>query len=867
MGNTNEYLNHLTNEVGIAPATTQEELDLAQWIEDEYTNHGLEANIQEFSAPTLGYVPYGVVLIVMFLGIVLVGIGALATTLIGLLLLIASIALLVMTYMGRDVISNASPRRNSQNVVAMRPADVDEGTRNRPIVILAHYDTPRLDPLARIQAPVKKYLAAIAPNAICAVAVCALIQLLSFIPEPARKTFWVIGIIAALPELVWGIALIVQRFSPYADGAVGNKSSVAAMMSVMDRVCAGDELRVKEEEPEDIEPGSVEGSLVQPATRTVTREVVEEVVGKRHGEAALRNLGILPENCDITYVEPEVHTIEVVEPVEDTGATSEMDAIEAADPNSTRPMEVIPEDRINTEGDALVDRASLSQLEDGQTNDEGPLTETDQSGLHTMAEEGAEDAAGAVRSERTAPRVPDDPNWGKNTYTPDKSGISSVARRASLFDLPNIGSSTDGLSDVSNNETPDSAPTTYQYQTSVAQDPIGTTVPEATNLPPRSEMAQRLAEASEQFSASSPAPVRLDGAESTQFVTVNHSGNAIQDDIEVLSSSVDLNGDNQARKRRGLSGLFGRKKKQQSESMSQWLGVEDDFDAKSSGENIGTWDNFDEDNQHPKKWKGGAARSINLRERATHALGSLPGFDAPEGDSNEGEMPEADATVVVNSDELASAANPYIQDSAQEDSGLFVDPNAVPEDGQQDGFSEGEDAGDDLIDNEALPVVDRELRDAILAMGDDDLKTHDIWFVATGASELGHAGAKEFLAQYRKELRGAFIINLESVGAGELTALTHEGFGRARRADRRLLKLVSSVASDIHLELAQTKRSWADTEVTPLMRRSLRGLTVMGMGSNELPALSATNADTPEAVDAEQVLDVVAVVCETIRRS
>ena len=36
--------------------------------------------------------------------------------------------------------------------------------------------------------------------------------------------------------------------------------------------------------------------------------------------------------------------------------------------------------------------------------------------------------------------------------------------------------------------------------------------------------------------------------------------------------------------------------------MSDWLGVDDSFDAKRSGHDIGSWDNFDDDD-----WKGGAA--------------------------------------------------------------------------------------------------------------------------------------------------------------------------------------------------------------------------------------------------------------------
>ena len=59
-------------------------------------------------------------------------------------------------------------------------------------------------------------------------------------------------------------------------------------------------------------------------------------------------------------------------------------------------------------------------------------------------------------------------------------------------------------------------------------------------------------------------------------------------------------------RKRGLGGLFGRKKKNDQDSMSDWLGVEDDYDAKKSGRGIGSWDNFEDDNDG---WKGGATSS------------------------------------------------------------------------------------------------------------------------------------------------------------------------------------------------------------------------------------------------------------------
>lgn len=865
MGNTKDYLDYLNNEVGIAPAASQEELDLAQSLADTYAKHGLDPEVQEFPAQSLGYLPYGALMVLMFLGMVLVGVGLTLTTLLGLLFVAASVALLAMTYTGQDVISGFGPRAHSQNVVAVRRAD-EGNERNRPIVILAHYDTPRVDPLTNPQfIQLKKYLALIVPNAVIAVAVCTVVQLLGFLPEPARRTFWVIGIIAALPELIWGVALIARKFSAYADGAVGNKSSVAALLSVMDRVCAGDAAHERKAPvaSEDTETPVV-NSVVRPATRKVTHTEVEQVEGKRHGEAVLRELGILPEDCQITYIEPEVHTYETEEPIEyddepvraagDTQATVDMPST-SEDPDSTRPMEAIQEPRLDA-ADSVLDAKSLSQLEDGQSTDEGPLQETDHSGLNTMVEEDAETAASAPRAERAVPAAMDDPDWGKSSYTPtNRASSANVARRAALFDLPDVSETSDGLS-VKEDETPN---VSYGMNITTAS-----SVP-ASNTP--SPMAQHLAEASAGMAAA-PTPVRLDDAD---YVSGNYGTAPVQDQIEYLEAPTEASEEAAQTKRRGLSKLLGR-----------------------------------------KHWKGGAARSVELRGNVASALGNLPEITdedpadipwsalknptvvmsaMPEAQGASGQA--ADTQVVapvaepVGQAAMAEPASdaslapeaavytepqvsPYLEN---DEDGLFVEVGAdgepvVPTQDASDAevLDGGEELPEEIVEPEE-PTIDRELRDAILAMSDEELKKHDVWFVLTGASELNHAGVREFVASHRKDLRGAFIINLESVGAGELTVLTDEGLGRSRRCDKRLLRLLNSVASDMHMELPQLSHSWADTEATPCMRRSLRAVTVMGMGAGEVPAFSATAADSPDEVNEEQVVDTVALITEAIRRS
>ena len=223
--------------------------------------------------------------------------------------------------------------------------------------------------------------------------------------------------------------------------------------------------------------------------------------------------------------------------------------------------------------------------------------------------------------------------------------------------------------------------------------------------------------------------------------------------------------------KRGLGGLFGRKKKNEQDSMSDWLGVEDDYDAKKSGRGIGSWDNFEDDDDG---WKGGATSS--------------------DGASTE--------------DMLA----------------------------------------------------------AVTSMGDDELLGHDIWFVATGASDCDGAGMKAFLAAHRDKLRGVFFINLESIGAGRLSVVTVEGEQQLLKGDRRIMNLVNKVCKSFHVDCGAFEMPYAKTDAYAALEASRRALTIAGVDGPRL-ACAYTEDDLPHNVNPTNIATVSEVVTEVIRRS
>ncbi|MGN9234632.1 M28 family peptidase [Atopobiaceae bacterium HCP3S3_D6] len=299
MAKTRDYMDYLDDEIGIAPANSQEEFQAAETIVEVMKDHGLEPSIQEFDTHPLGRLMPQVVSLVLFLALLVCGVANGAPKVIAFLLALVCAVLLAMRHFGRNVFENLGPARRSQNVVAVHHATGDKVVKGaRPIVILAHYDTPRQNvlyssSLARYQSFLKR---AAFPST-CVATIGSLFQVLGFVPSAVRLFVWVIALVASLPIVVVAVAAIIENFGAYTTGSNDNKSSVAALMAVLAKVRPG----------EDRVDATIEGKpYVRRASEPAPKPqpVYEEVRGVRHGREVLESLGMLPADCEIVYEAP-----------------------------------------------------------------------------------------------------------------------------------------------------------------------------------------------------------------------------------------------------------------------------------------------------------------------------------------------------------------------------------------------------------------------------------------------------------------------------------------------------------------------------------------------------------------------------------
>ena len=250
MANSKKYLNHLLQRTEITPACSEEERTAADVIARIFTDHGFNPEIQEFTASSSRKNVSAIAGIVLFVATIFMGIGG-ALGIFGFLLVLALGVLYVLIRLDKISVPAIGANGLSQNVIAYHQASGPLASpRNRPVVVVAHYDSSRADLLSR--EPFANYRALINKLFPVAMVLPAAVAILRLLPLPGalKAVLWVIAILFSLIPLLRSVAFLFDRFAmPYTTGAICNKSSVAAMLGVMDTVAPSSRA---DEFPEDV---------------------------------------------------------------------------------------------------------------------------------------------------------------------------------------------------------------------------------------------------------------------------------------------------------------------------------------------------------------------------------------------------------------------------------------------------------------------------------------------------------------------------------------------------------------------------------------------------------------------------------------
>ena len=255
-------------------------------------------------------------------------------------------------------------------------------------------------------------------------------------------------------------------------------------------------------------------------------------------------------------------------------------------------------------------------------------------------------------------------------------------------------------------------------------------------------------------------------------------------------------------------GKFRRKKKEEEQSAHEWLDVDEDFDARSAGKARGSWESFREDDDD---WQGGAFGGLKAR---------LPRKDEAPAEGEEEQGRARLSAPAVSHDAFAAA---------------LAAANAAAE------------AKGEKVVSEDDPYDDDDVQQ-IYSFAAGDINT-EVWFVALGSELAGNGGIKAFLAEHAADMRGAVIVNLESLGAGSLSYLEKEGELRQTTCSPRMKRFVRKASQASGVDVQTSRIDWRESAASYAQKHRMQAMTLVGMDGNK-PAFYGQADDIIENIDA-----------------
>ena len=249
--------------------------------------------------------------------------------------------------------------------------------------------------------------------------------------------------------------------------------------------------------------------------------------------------------------------------------------------------------------------------------------------------------------------------------------------------------------------------------------------------------------------------------------------------------------------RGGLFSRFRRRKEEEElkETPQQWLDVDEDFDARTVGRERGGWESFRSDDYE------------DYKDHDEYTNGNEQGRRWEGGSYSRVRLGHVDTR-------------------------------------------SGEDYDNDSFDEQPLGEEDRLIADEIEQIYHfrNPLYNTEIWFVALGSDCASHDGAKAFLAEHADELRGSMVIEVESLGVGELCVATAEGRMRKMQASSRVKRFTRAATAATGIAPGSVDLSGHDSAASIMQAAGYQTMHLLGV-ENGQPALKGSPDDILENVD------------------
>lgn len=110
----------------------------------------------------------------------------------------------------------------------------------------------------------------------------------------------------------------------------------------------------------------------------------------------------------------------------------------------------------------------------------------------------------------------------------------------------------------------------------------------------------------------------------------------------------------------------------------------------------------------------------------------------------------------------------------------------------------------------------------------------EVWAVATGCKEVGNAGMHRFLDEFAETIADDYIINLDSLGSGQVKYVTGEGLFGPLPSDRDLvLAAAASIRQNPNLAVTPFIHENSMSDAIPALNRGYKTMSIMAFAENE----------------------------------
>jgi len=800
----------LTHEIGPRPAASDTERQTAEWLQDQFNESGVAAELHDFDAPRTPDSARTFTYLIAPLAVF--GIGASFLEQMWVIhwvcwLTLAALSILTLLDLfgpkGPRGLIALLPKSPSQNVIAKSiPSTYAPGEMPKRVVLLANYDSALTSPLSgESTATMYRLLQTIANGAVVAMPLLTLSLVLN-IRLLLSATTWIFYflLVICLPGIILlANRLLARILNQYSPGANNNASGIAAMLTTMNRLNEGQQ-----------------GHSGHTATTTAVKLAAAEA---KAAKAAMQSSKMPGVNYKPAAAPPM--------PTRSEAMSGELDLEKAEPSGSFDDLSMAPrphegegrDDDADFKGGASTPASSATFPADSDTTSTSP----------TVSSEDSVDMTPPQSKERFAEF---------ETVEFSKLGDDSMIQaRSSYADLDD-----------------------YDAQTTFADAPaLGSDVLDASVIgapAPSKDLGTRA------DSSTTVPTVSAAAAPSSQRATSSARTKRSGKEDRRSKSSRAVRGSGRPKK-----SLFSFGKKGHDSHVddpSNWLGLDEDFNARKEGKAIGSWDNFGE--------------NVDMGEGVvdlTDSFGPMGGQHQAEYTEHKEPSESSDFTSQIEAIEVTSvpASAPTHDDFLDERIVDLTDsfaPLAGPgEQGEDDDFVwKGGFAGDDPIEDSSYASAEAaRIRRKVLDSLDVELKEKEVWFVATGAHYAERAGARAFIEDYGDQLRGALFINISAVGAGDMYWSTKEKFGKTQLSSARLTSMLRRLSRESQVRIKPWKKRALVSDAGPILAAGRKAITITRLTEKGVPFALASTQDTAARLDSGNIEEAVDIVCSIIREA